>query len=158
MLKKIANGLGWLFLVIALLLLGKKKKPKEKTTDWKEVQALLKKEIPKAALFLVDEKYYIPDIAEVKDFLKEDKTDLIKYLKDTFDCDDYAVLLAGASRLKSKFRLGVACSVIHAYNIIPVIEDGEMRIKIIEPQTDQIFSVQEAEKGSKAYKTKFVWL
>jgi len=157
MLKKITNGLGWLFLFIALFLLGKKK-PAQKMVDYRQIETLLKKELKEVTLFLVDEKYYIPHIDEVRKFLKEDKTNLIKYLKDTFDCDDYAVLLAGASRLKSKFRLGIACSKIHAYNIIPVIENTEMRLKIIEPQTDQIFSVQEAEQGSKAYDTKFVWL
>jgi len=37
-------------------------------------------------------------------------------------------------------------------------DDGVMEVIIIEPQNDKIFTIREAEEGSKAYHTVFVWL
>lgn len=157
MIKDLKNWLWLVLLAIFGFLFIRKKRIKD--TSFKSIEGLYKKAMPKAYLYLVDSDYYIPTIKEVREFLAEDKTDLIKYLKNLLDCDDFAIILAGASRLKSNFRLGIATSQVHAYNTIPVInDDGVMEVILIEPQNDQVFTVKEAEQGSEAFHTVFVWL
>jgi len=100
MIKKLKNWLWFVLLAIFGFLFIKKKKIKD--TSYKSIKDLYKKAMPKAYLYLVDSNYYIPTIKEVREFLAEDKTNLIKYVANFLDCDDFAVILA---KIKVKFPI-----------------------------------------------------
>jgi len=140
MLKKIKNGLGWLFLVIALLLLGKKKKPQSRVPiGWQELQEIMKKNLPKdCRILLFDEKYRLPDLEEVKEYLKKDKTDEMEYIPDYQDCDTFARRLWGAFAMPGwgDTPLTFSFSSVHAYNSIT---DKTKTYYLIEPQADRVF-------------------
>jgi hypothetical protein len=82
-------------------------------------------------------------------FLAQDKTDLEKYIKDKFDCDDFALRLQWAAR-RYFFKVGinVAFAMLegpistgdHRMNAV-VLKD--YTLDIIEPQTDGVFSVKD---------------
>lgn len=65
------------------------------------------------------------------------------YAIEKHDCDDYAYQLY--AQVKSYYPLlafGVAHSKIHAFNFIIFVEDNEFKIYFIEPQTGDIFSIE----------------
>ena len=68
-------------------------------------------------------------------------TDKKRYVKDTFDCDNFAILFAGS--VADKFGINGAGIVIdysggHAYSALLVVtETGELAFATIEPQNDQ---------------------
>ncbi|GAJ18684.1 unnamed protein product, partial [marine sediment metagenome] len=88
----------------------------------------------------VDGKYRIPILESFRKFLKEDKTDLFRYIPEEFDCDDFSFRLMGQVSYPgwSDIAFGIATSQTHAYNCI-VAEDGEgqNRVYLVEPQTDK---------------------
>ena len=67
-------------------------------------------------------------------------TDKKRYVKDTFDCDNFAILFAGS--VADKFSINGAGIVIdysggHAYSALLVAtEDGNLAFATIEPQND----------------------
>lgn len=82
-------------------------------------------------------------------FLFQDETDLQKYIKEKHDCDDFADRLYCAARVFF-FKLGI--NVAWA-NIEAPVKEGLHRLNgfvltdytflVVEPQTDEIFKVQE---------------
>ena len=57
---------------------------KKEKRDWKKIRDLLREQLPKASnarIYLVDRDYWVTTKEEVKRFLKEDKTDLHKYVR-----------------------------------------------------------------------------
>ena len=68
-------------------------------------------------------------------------TDKKRYVKDTFDCDNFAILFAGS--VADKFSINGAGIVIdysggHAYSALLVVtEDGSLAFATIEPQNDE---------------------
>lgn len=67
------------------------------------------------------------------------------YAIEKHDCDDYAYQLY--AQVKSYYPLlafGVAHSRTHAFNFIIFVEDNEFKIYFIEPQTGDIFSIENA--------------
>ena len=68
-------------------------------------------------------------------------TDKKRYVKDTFDCDNFAILFAGS--VADKFSINGAGIVIdysggHAYSALLVVtEDGNLAFATIEPQNDE---------------------
>jgi len=172
MLKKIKNGIGWLFLAIALLLLGKKKKPQSRVPiGWQELQEIMKKNLPKdCRILLFDEKYRLPDLKEVKEYLKKDKTDEMEYIPDYQDCDTFARRLWGAFAMPGwgDTPLTFSFSSVHAYNSItdkwgdtPLtfsfssvhaynsITDKTKTYYLIEPQADRVFRGEDYTKIAK---------
>ena len=149
MLKKIKNGIGWILLVIALFFLGRKKvKDEEKIVKWSDMYATLKKAFgDKVYYYLVDAKYRLPNLEEVKKFLAEDETNKYKYKSDFADCDNFSLLLAVMAFIKTKFHLGIANSKIHSYNVVLL---SNMEVKLIEPQNDMVFSPEEIKKKTNA--------
>ena len=88
MIKKVKNSLVWFLLLVVGLLIVKPTKRKERyIMDWTGVEILLKKAFGENCnIFLVDQKYKIPSLENLKKFLKEDKTDVEKYVPEWFDC------------------------------------------------------------------------
>lgn len=158
MLKQIKNPI-IVLLIFLLALLIPKIKGKKKPVDWTEIQALLKEAFgEKCVLFLVDGKYRIPTLESFQKFLKEDKTDLYKYVPEEMDCDDFSFRLMGQVSYPgwSDIAFGIATSQTHAYNCIVCEDGGKNRVYLVEPQNDRIFSVPENPKL--AYKTTFVMM
>lgn len=158
MIKKVKNLLVWLlFLLIAVLI--PKPKGKRKIVDWKEIEILLTNAFGEnCILFLVDGKYKIPSLKNIKAFLTEDKTDLFTYIPEWLDCDDFSFRLMGNFSIPgwSDIAFGIATSKVHAYNCLIAEDKGEMKVYLVEPQTDKIIPIEKIR--DEAYKTIFVMM
>lgn len=148
-----------MLLIFLLALLIPKIKGKKKPVDWTVIQKLLKEAFgEKCTLFLVDGKYRIPTLESFQKFLKEDKTDLFKYIPEEFDCDDFSFRLMGQVSYPgwSDIAFGIATSMTHAYNCIVCEDGGQNRVYLVEPQTDKVFLALKNPKL--AYQTTFVMM
>ena len=158
MLKEIKQPI-ILILIFLLALLIPKIKGKKKPVDWTKIQDLLKEAFgEKCTLFLVDGEYRIPTLVNFQKFLKEDKTDLYRYVPEEMDCDDFSFRLMGQVSYPgwSDIAFGIATSQTHAYNCIIAEDSGQNRVFLVEPQNDRIFLAPENPKV--AYKTTFVMM
>ncbi len=158
MLKKIKQPIV-MVLIFLLALLIPKIKGKKKVVDWTEIEKLLKEAFgEKCTLFLVDGKYRIPTLENFNKFLKEDKTDLYKYVAEEMDCDDFSFRLMGQASYPgwSDIAFGIATSQTHAYNCIVAEDGGQNRVFLVEPQSDRVFLVPKNPKID--YKTVFVMM
>jgi len=156
--KQIKNPI-IVILIFLLALLIPKVKTKKKPVDWTVIQKLLKDAFgEKCTLFLVDGKYRIPTLENFKKFLKEDKTDLFRYISEEFDCDDFSFRLMGQVSYPgwSDIAFGIATSMTHAYNCIVAEDEGQNRVYLVEPQNDEVFLALKNPKL--AYKTTFVMM
>ena len=85
----------------------------------------------------------------MKAYLEEDYSNWKIYKKDTYDCDNFALHLW--SKVKKDYPLlafGYILSSSHAFNIFI---DDKLQIWFVEPQSDKIMSVEQAQKN-KLYK------
>ena len=158
MLKKIKQPIV-MVLIFLLALLIPKIKGKKKVVDWTEIEKLLKEAFgEKCTLFLVDGKYRVPTFKNVSKFLKEDKTDLYKYVPEEMDCDDFAFRLMGQVSYPgwSDIAFGIAVSQVHAYNCVIAEYKGKMKVFLIEPQSDKVFILGDSD--GKEYQTVFVMM
>jgi hypothetical protein len=120
----------------------------------KELHKLLKDKLSgvfnKLVIYLVDRKYQLIKKAEMIDFLNYDKTDLIKYVPEYHDCDDFSFRLMGQFSIPewSGIAFGIAFSKVHAFNIF--ISDKK-EIFIIEPQKDLVWRIDEVPKKYKKF-------
>jgi len=152
MFRKIRSGIGWLLLLLALFFLGRKKaKKEEKTINWLFVKKILEKELGKDAfLYIVDEKYYVPALSEIEEFIKWwlewVKSKGLKWTADFFDCDNWSILFSAMCSIMSKFHSAIANSKVHSYNLAI---DLKIKTRLIEPQNGQIFSTEEYSKLAK---------
>jgi len=96
--------------------------------------------------FPLDGNYYTVSLSDWKKIIDWDRTNLKPYVRDRYDCDKYALYFkANVARV---FLInGVAWvldySAEHSYNII-FPEDSDPLV--YEPQTDQLFSISDAQK------------
>lgn len=84
---------------------------------------------------LLDEDYKTMSLKKFKNFLEEDKLDEENYVKNFFDCDDFAFELM--SRVKKKhpnLAIGILMTKSHAINIIVL----DNKIYYVLPQTDVV--------------------
>ena len=91
----------------------------------------------KMEILSLDSKYFLCDETDMKAIIKWDWTDNKKYVKEKYDCDNFA--FSFKAMVDKRFGLNGVGLVIdysggHAYNII-VFQDGS--VKIFEPQTDR---------------------
>jgi len=106
--------------------------------DGEKVKTICKAAAPNCRLYISDTIHYglITD-EEMERFLREDKTDLEKYVVHKNDCDDRAWDLLGdlSQGAWAEIAAGFAWSNLHAFNVY--INDQE-QLMVIEPQTDKI--------------------
>lgn len=126
----------------------KKKIPVPKITkeiNHKELRKILKRKLRRAHIFIVDTKKHLIDKSEMERFLREDKTDLIKYCPEIYDCDNFAWRLLGNINVEgwSGIAFGFAFSKVHAFNIFV---GADKEVYIIEPQADKISTTKEVKK------------
>jgi hypothetical protein len=63
-----------------------------------KIRDIIKSELPDAETYASDGEYFAYDKAQLQAFLKADRTNLIKYKSESFDCDDFARVLVGRER------------------------------------------------------------
>jgi hypothetical protein len=91
---------------------------------------------------LSDQNYKMVDVDQLQKFLRKDLTSLRKYKKTVHDCDDFSFILMGdVTKWDSDLAFGIAwgynpSGTYHAFNIAI---DITQQVRIIEPQTDEIF-------------------
>ncbi len=102
-------------------------------------------------VYVIDEKYNLTNIKNIQKFLLKDLTNYKNYSAEKSDCDDFAIKLwARFKELHPNFALGFAISNSHAFNIFI---DDQLKIWIIEPQTDRVFEYKNVKSK---YKLKMV--
>ena len=103
---------------------------------------------PHADIFLSDTVYRLCDTADMEEFLAEDRTDVYKYRKESYDCDDFAYRLMGQLSVPgwADLAFGIVWTDQHALNVF-VDEDKE--VWFIEPQSDAIFEKAIPKMGSR---------
>jgi len=87
---------------------------------------------------VIDEKYFLTNLENLNRFLYKDLTNFKTYLSEQSDCDDFAIQLwAKFKKLYPNFAFGFAISNTHAFN---VFIDSNLKIWIVEPQTDEVIN------------------
>lgn len=70
-----------------------------------------------------------------------DDTNVLTYIAEEFDCDNFMIVFAGNCMQKWKINgvgLAIDFSGGHAYNVLLIVEDdGSLSIAVIEPQNDE---------------------
>jgi hypothetical protein len=101
--------------------------------------------------FVADGNYYLPTLEEIKTLIKKSFIEKYKYKIETFDCDDFALILHAWIRQKQyrdkwenpwafgevwgKFKKNE----FHAMNFVITRDKGFL---LIEPQTDEVKSYE----------------
>ena len=107
-----------------------------------EIQQVLTKEVPHAAIYLSDSTYRTISIHELMRFLKDDKTNEYRYVSEYMDCDDYSYHLMGSihnvewGALPFGITWTSTPNGAHACNCFI---DNDHILWFIEPQKDNIF-------------------
>ena len=106
-------------------------------------------------IWLPDLWFYSPKLKEVEQFLQTSWVDKLNYIKDTWDCDDFALALLADCRRYTRWLVEFchvdrkeACPWTlvevwdkqHSFNAVRTRDKG---IKFIEPQSDKIFDYTE---------------
>ena len=97
-------------------------------------------ELSKLGLCCVDSRYRALPLATWELVLAYNGVDRTRYKSEHFDCDNFALCLAGDVSQRWKVNgIGIVLdySAGHAYNCVLVWEDGEVDLRMVEPQTDQ---------------------
>ena len=98
-------------------------------------------------IYTVDKKYNLSSISNIANFLSKDNVSFQKFRLENNDCDNFAVQLAGRlNQTFPGFAVGFALSSNHAFNLFV---DYKKQVYIIEPQTDEIISLEKALKDKK---------
>lgn len=138
----------WVLLSLVLFAFSRgKQKPKEKVPiGWEKLESILKRDLPEAVIWCLDEKYRLEWMQKIKQFLREDETDKMKYEADYLDCDNFARRLWGAFSVPgwSDIPFCWANSEVHAYNAVVTADDK--KTYLVEPQSDRVFAPKEFAK------------
>lgn len=87
---------------------------------------------------IFDENYKSFTVEDLKEVLERDDVSCNFFVKEKFDCDNFAMQLAGSvKRLYPELPFGIVVSLSHAYNLFI---DKYGKAWYIEPQTDKIYS------------------
>jgi len=116
-----------------------------------ELRQTLISHIPQAYLVLRDNEYTVPKLEEVKKLLKETFFEKYQYRAESFDCDDFALILdafvkqeAYKQGWKRSWTFGQAYGIFpdfspefHARNIV-LVKEG---LYLVEPQLDEVRTI-----------------
>jgi len=116
----------------------------------KNIRQYIRKDVivltSKLRVYVVDDDYKLPSLEQIKAFLKHNKVNKNKFVKDKFDCDNFAVQLWGRfNEYAPGYAFGYAISSKHVFNIMI---DANRDLYVIEPQSDKIIPMKEALKKS----------
>jgi len=113
--------------------------------DYIQLYSKLQSEFPEANLNLWDYKYKLAPFSEYVRFIEWDLTDLVEYIKDYHDCDDFALALAGALNSVPKWSsLTFGLLILNEPpHLMCIFVDDEYKVWIVEPQSDKYYKVSE---------------
>ena len=116
--------------------------------DIVHLRNVLHAQYPEAQVYLSDKTYKLCSPADIRYFLKQDKTNRMKYVSEWWDCDDASYRLLGQFSVPawSSLAFGIVWTNVHALNCM-VGTDG--KLYFIEPQSDKIQEKLEAWQGTK---------
>ena len=108
-----------------------------KKISGENLELLIKRLFPHAALYISDTEYTLCHYDDVAYLLAVSQVNKIPYVPETMDCDEFAVALWGEFNMPpwGGLAIGYLWSEIHAANCV-VTED--MEILFMEPQTDEL--------------------
>ena len=115
--------------------------------DHTGLKSLIELNFPSASIFLSDSVKYLCDLKDNEAFLAQDKTNRKTYVKDKYDCDDFAYRLMGQFSVEgwAEIAKGIIWTDTHALlGCIDVNRD----FWFIEPQSDTIKSNLEPWQGT----------
>lgn len=128
---------------------------KTKITSMEVREIIIKYFNTDANIFMADNEYGLYSLDDLKAFLKWDTTDEIKYVKEGFDCDDFADVLKGRERIWYDFSahtfgstFGIVWGDVRTeteptkarYHAVNYFIDDQKQVHMIEPQNDKIFT------------------
>ena len=132
----------------------------ESIIQYNTLKRILKK-VRFSIKLLLDRKYWTVDIYGWLKIIDNWKKNKYNYIADRFDCDDFALLMAGLvaytcykSGFKKQLAFGIAWSNIHAYNLYV---DKNLTVWVWEPQTASIIGKAIDYKNDQTYGIKYVW-
>ena len=112
-----------------------------KTLSKPEIKRILKEKHSKAIVKIADKEYILPKTNAVKKLIFDTYFEDYKYTRETFDCDDFALVLHAfvkQERYKVKsnhpWAFGECWTMSHAFNFF-IDENQELRY--VEPQNDK---------------------
>jgi len=109
---------------------------KEYKVKAQEVYNILVGKYPNVDIQLWDENYYILPLTEWKPVLEEVRYSLPDYLKDKFDCENFAIVTSARVALNYMINsCGIGVGGGHAFNLILAYEGGEVIPHTYEPQS-----------------------
>ncbi len=112
-----------------------------------KIEAIFRQRFPDGHLYLSDkERYLLCSYDDIALFLAQDGTNKYDSEYEVYDCDDYALRLAGQFSIPtwSALALGIMWTELHALNLF-ITEDEELLF--IEPQLDEIQEFLEPWQG-----------
>ena len=114
-------------------------KPRGIEISGNELKKIIKAEVGQDVDVTVrDNKYLMPYMADVQEFLREDDTDKYEYVPESFDCDDFSWRLIGNMSVPaySRYSKGWMDSNYHRFACAVLADD--QRFYVVEPQTDAV--------------------
>lgn len=108
----------------------------------KEIGKILQNTLGQVHFNWADKDYKLVDVNHLKDFLKTNTVNNIKYISNDMDCDDYSMILQGdITRWDSTLAFGIIWGTTpsenaHAWNWCV---GNNKKIYFVEPQRDTIF-------------------
>jgi len=108
-----------------------------------ELSLYLSFQFPHADIILPDSQYILVDKPTIKEFLIYDDTNTKKYVRETFDCDDFAFTLWRNVRSSlGNVAFGVVSIVINdtSGHVLNLFVDTNWHIYFVEPQNDKIMN------------------
>jgi hypothetical protein len=115
-----------------------------------ELTSIIKKALghrmpPNMNPLLPDDEYYLPSMEEVMKVLSKDKTNDMIYKAESFDCDDFSVLVKAAfirdgyEKLNRTHAVGIVWGMFPTPHAINWVVTKDKQFWFIEPQKDSIF-------------------
>jgi hypothetical protein len=119
-----------------------------------EIRQIIKDTLQPKQINIADSMYGCYPKSEVERFLSSDTVDKLKYHKERFDCDNFALALAGREAewyAAGAYASGSSFGIVHGDirkkesdttprpHAINFFIDNEGELWLIEPQTDEIF-------------------
>lgn len=128
----------------------------EPSVSYEQLSVILQENLTGVTILTLDGNYDLPSLPSLISFLKYDTTNLLEYVPETVDCDDFARILQGdvlktiASQHKGEVGNGIAFGTLYGDISLDGVEEpyphamnvcitADHRVILIEPQTDQVF-------------------
>ncbi|MBU2513445.1 lectin MOA-related protein [bacterium] len=106
-------------------------------------------------LYLADGEYYCPPLTDAQSIINLSAVDRHTWIRDRFDCDDFALVLkshfAEASysdgQRRSSHCFGIVWGMLPGPHAINWMINDDLKLRFIEPQSDQVFFPRQGDKN-----------